>query len=1382
MSSRAIGLLLALFSLTGATYYMKPDGSDVAAGTSEATAWLSFTKALGSAGINGGDTLIVMDGIWDAGDEPWGVAADNDIAGTATDYTYIIADTNATPIFDANARTAPQSYGIRFYSTDAAGLIDHIYMSGLTFRDYPDFEGGTSLGTEGVIKLQLNMTGANTATGYKFLDMTFDSVLEDTTNVAFFMAVTDADSSAEVIDSLLIEDCAITGVGNTAIVLAATHNAIIRNTTLRRPYAYAVPRSGADGPNGISCTRYAASGTVIEDCVISGFDHGAELRGRNGIFRRNVIHDITDDFVWLHTDATYDATGWIIEDNVGYWGFDEGIELEGYGHKFTHNTFYGMGNWGCLLEASTSTVLGNIFVEWNPNGETPNGNAGVYRVAGALSNTFENNIFYAPGGTVTHYDSVLVALTTTQLNATSWANNNIEQAPALIDTTAQNDTRPFYDEVNLRPLATSPAVGLGWAGRTAGALPAIGIPWTTLHLSGVASDSVQFTYWTRTSEVTRYDGAIAQQADGVYLVDLDVDSTYTAVVNGEWRIYDHDDVRIAMDAVEIPPSAVWVRALEAGAIAAGDFADDAITAAAIAPDAIGDEEVAADIWTTFEMPQAAVDSIVAGLSAAAFDVDSVRVVGLVGADAIGAASIANNAIGATEINTGAIDVDAISAGAITDAAFAAGAIDALAIDENAIGASEIATNAIGALELQAGAIAADAFAAGAIDAAAIANNAIDAATFTADAITAANVAADFYTETADTVQARLDDDFAGIAPAVVAHEVRDSLAADFASIEVTLTAADIDSIIAGITEAGIDVDSVRVVAYVWQAGRVDTLTAGSVNAAAIADDAIDATAIATEAIGALEIAASAIGPAEVAVNAIGSDELAVTATTEIGTAVRTSTGYYGSQPGGSLGSYLHDIYDQDGTQHGVTQSTIATSKDQLVSQIVLQTDTLQVDIAAIPTAAENAHEVRDSLATDFASIVVTISEADIDSIVAGIVAEGIDVDSIRVVGSLGADAIGAGDITDGAIVADDFAASFWTKANTEWADNFVLQTDTLQTSILAAADGLPTAAENAHAVRDSLAADFATIDVVISEADIDSIAANVDTELNDEFAAIPGAVDTQLLDNFAAIDANLDAADLDSIAANVDATLLDDFAAIPSAVDAVLSDDFANIPGAVLGSGALDHYLVVRDAATLLPVTNATVTVRDSLGQALVVLAATGSSGIVTAHLDPLGYYGAASKPFVYGSKTLAISVADDGDSTFFNLDLITLPESVDPIKCVMYVDVANYYGTEIDSIEVSVVLEGEGATVGGIAIGYAALRDTVGTGEPGCATASPGRACFELIRSSQIEPTDLDQTYSFSFRDVATSRRLNPYRSITIGGVTVPDSTSANIVYNTGD
>src|SRR3990167_10881201 len=62
--------------------------------------------------------------------------------------------------------------------------------------------------------------------------------------------------------------------------------------------------------------------------------------------------------------------------------------------------------------------------------------------------------------------------------------------------------------------------------------------------------------------------------------------------------------------------------------------------------------------------------------------------------------------------------------------------------------------------------------------------------------------------------------------------------------------------------------------YSYLQGGIDTYSAGSVNAAAIADGGVGTAEIATDGVGADEIAAGAVGTSEIATDGVGAAEIA----------------------------------------------------------------------------------------------------------------------------------------------------------------------------------------------------------------------------------------------------------------------------------------------------------------------------------------------------------------------------------------------------------------------------------------------------------------------------------------------------------------------------
>lgn len=174
--------------------------------------------------------------------------------------------------------------------------------------------------------------------------------------------------------------------------------------------------------------------------------------------------------------------------------------------------------------------------------------------------------------------------------------------------------------------------------------------------------------------------------------------------------------------------------------------------------------IAADLVVIDDFVDGIESSLAAGVAVAS-----------IAANAITATAIADDAIAAAKLATGAITADAFAADAIVAATLATGAITADAFAADAIVAATLATGALTADAFAANAITNAAVAddvdvnvktitAGAITAAAIADAAIDAATFAAGAIDAAAIAtgavdadaiaADAAAEIADAVLSR----------------------------------------------------------------------------------------------------------------------------------------------------------------------------------------------------------------------------------------------------------------------------------------------------------------------------------------------------------------------------------------------------------------------------------------------------------------------------------------------------------------------------------------------------------------------------------------------------------------------------------------------------
>lgn len=207
---------------------------------------------------------------------------------------------------------------------------------------------------------------------------------------------------------------------------------------------------------------------------------------------------------------------------------------------------------------------------------------------------------------------------------------------------------------------------------------------------------------------------------GPSIVLLSTDGKLYRFVNGAWTA--------AVATVDLT-----------GTIASLQIADDAVTNAKIAVNAIQGDVIAANAITGTKISNAAITTPKLGAGAvtastiAANAITAAKIL----AGTITASEIATNAITAVKINadaitankiaTNAVTADAINAGAITAGAIAAGAINAsnLIVSGTIIG-SNIASNAITAAKIQAGAIGASEIAANAVTASKILANTVDA--------------------------------------------------------------------------------------------------------------------------------------------------------------------------------------------------------------------------------------------------------------------------------------------------------------------------------------------------------------------------------------------------------------------------------------------------------------------------------------------------------------------------------------------------------------------------------------------------------------------------------------------------------------------------------
>jgi hypothetical protein len=246
------------------------------------------------------------------------------------------------------------------------------------------------------------------------------------------------------------------------------------------------------------------------------------------------------------------------------------------------------------------------------------------------------------------------------------------------------------------------------------------------------------------------------------------------------------------------------------------------------------------------------------LSATNIDVDQIV------ASVSGAVGSVTGAVGSV---TGA--VGSIGAGGIAAASFAAGAIDAAAIAANAIGASELAADAVAEI--------ADAIwdedATGhqtlGTYGQAIGDPVADTATIYAAVVTNAagvDVAADIIAVKADTAAILVDTGTTldGRLPAALVSGRIDASVGAMAAGTVTAAAIADNAIDA----ASIAADAITAAKIADGAIDAATFAAGAITATVIADGAIDAATFAAGAIDAAAIAANAIGASELAADAV----------------------------------------------------------------------------------------------------------------------------------------------------------------------------------------------------------------------------------------------------------------------------------------------------------------------------------------------------------------------------------------------------------------------------------------------------------------------------------------------------------------------------------
>lgn len=179
------------------------------------------------------------------------------------------------------------------------------------------------------------------------------------------------------------------------------------------------------------------------------------------------------------------------------------------------------------------------------------------------------------------------------------------------------------------------------------------------------------------------------------------------------------NAKIAVDAIQgdvIAAGAITAAKILDGAISELKLADDAVTTAKLANASVTADIVAANAITTTNIQD---DAISTAKLAANSVVASKISTGAVTADAIAA-----NAVTSEKILAGSVVADSIASGAITTAKLAAGAVTAETITANTITSSQIASGTITATEIQSGTITASELASNSVTAEKIQSGAI----------------------------------------------------------------------------------------------------------------------------------------------------------------------------------------------------------------------------------------------------------------------------------------------------------------------------------------------------------------------------------------------------------------------------------------------------------------------------------------------------------------------------------------------------------------------------------------------------------------------------------------------------------------------------------
>jgi hypothetical protein len=567
--------IAGLVSLQGATRYLAPDGSDSGDALTELNSWRTLEYAIVTSSLASGDTLLLCAGIdgepgiglWDSTDVPTQAQPAAAKSGTPGDWTYILPDTGVTARFDGAVVTSPGDATAIIWQSQSSkrerwAIIGKVNGGRIQFVNWHDQDTLSSVSNDPVLYVENKYGDGTSITGFLFDGLEFfsdDPLFPEPRGKQQSCPIVFSSFSTspytDYIDSVTVSRCDFLDSNNDALVTARHHGLYVGDNTMTRRKIWWEILSGEtnfgepDGSHGdgLWMHRPEVYGGIVERNVVSGFDHGMCYAGQGLIVRNNVIHDVMDEFIWLHTsNPSLDhpvPTNCILRDNLCWRGGDDGVTLTGVNTWFVHNTLYHYSDMGIILNegslpggstAGPFYILGNIFAEstgWNEGDGT---HPGAQIEATVSSSVWDYNLWHDRDGYKYWLDQSQSAQPVDELSewqAFGYDANGIWANPAFVDSVAYGATP------TLAPTIVSPLVGAGLDGRSIGAVPCFGCPSFSLSVTGDDPDSVRIEWWHPDGSEgdTRRDLAVSQWRDRAWIADIDEAQIGSAT--GAWSVY-----------------------------------------------------------------------------------------------------------------------------------------------------------------------------------------------------------------------------------------------------------------------------------------------------------------------------------------------------------------------------------------------------------------------------------------------------------------------------------------------------------------------------------------------------------------------------------------------------------------------------------------------------------------------------------------------------------------------------------------------------------------------------------------------------------------------------------------------------------------------------